>query len=57
MNGYLFQMIYKLTNTCTIIPFLHENIKKITFFGGFGTSTKEKLISYCAKNKIALLYA
>jgi len=46
-----------LNNADNIIPHLHKNIKKITFFGGYGTSTKEKLIPYCAKNKIALLYA
>jgi hypothetical protein len=40
-----------------IIPYLHKNIKKITFFGGLGTSTKEKLIPYCLKNNIELIYA
>lgn len=44
-------------NVDNIIPHLHKNIKKITFFGGYGTLTKEKLIPYCAKNNIALLYA
>ena len=45
-----------LNNADTIIPYLHKNIKKITYFGGYGTSTKEKLIPYCAKNNIELLY-
>jgi hypothetical protein len=45
-----------LSNADYIIPYLHKNIKKISFFGGNGTATKEKLIPYCLKNKIELIY-
>jgi hypothetical protein len=45
-----------LTNAERIIPFLHKNIKKISFYSGYGTETKEKLIPYCTKNKIELIY-
>jgi len=45
-----------LTNPDNIIPHLHKNIKKISFFNGYGLSTKEKLIPYCNKNNIELLY-
>jgi hypothetical protein len=39
-----------------IIPYLHKNIKNIIFFNGAGISTKEKLIPYCKKNNIEIMY-
>lgn len=45
-----------LSNADNIIPYLHKNIKKISFFNGQGNGTKDNLIPYCTKNKIDLIY-
>jgi hypothetical protein len=34
-----------------------SSIKKIVFLFGYGTSTKNKLIPYCKKNNIELIYS
>lgn len=45
-----------LNNADNIIPYLHKNIKKITFYNGYGKETSSKLTPYCKANGIELLY-
>jgi len=50
-----FHNCIRLTESHNIIPFLHKNIKKISFFN-CGTTTKGFLSKYCLDNDIELNY-
>jgi len=50
-----FHNCIRLTESHNIIPFLHKNIKRISFFN-CGTTTKGFLSKYCLDNDIELNY-